>query len=224
MINRLPSSLSGGNCRAISRKTCVWMLTFGLLSGLATGAQGASPTEQNADWEQRLAKAAELRREGEARQTAADKAYEAQGPACYKKFLVNRCLDNAFRELTEASREAKRLENEGKAIERQVKKEQLSVRDLEAAARAPERAAKLEVLKAETAAARNEAELEEATTRAEKARKAEEGARRKAEEAERLRIKQAEHEARVAEKMEKSAAKANANTNTNSDGGAVAKP
>ena len=51
-------------------------------------------------------------------------------------------------------------------------------------------------------------ELEEAITRADKARKAEEGARRKAEEAERLRRKQAEHEARVTEKMEKSAAKA----------------
>ena len=62
----------------------------------------------------------------------------------------------------------------------------------------------------ETAAARTEAELEEATTRADKARKAEEGARRKAEEAERLRKKQAEHDARVAEKMEKSAAKVKA--------------
>ncbi len=201
--------------RANSLPKFVSAFALSLLSGLAAAAPTA---EQNADWEQRLQQAAALRRDSKARQAAADQRYEIDEPACFKKFLVNRCRDNAFRELTEASREARRLENEGKAIERQVRKEQLNARDLEAAARAPERAAKLEVLKEETAAARSEAELEEATTRAEKARKAEEGTRRKAEETERLRKKQAEHDARVAEKKEKADAKVKAAE------GAAAKP
>ncbi len=210
MIDRFLNALSGCRRSAKSLSGAGWVLCIGLFSGLASVAQASPTAEQNADWEQRLTRAAELRRVGAERQAAADKLYEAQEPACYKKFLVNRCRDNANRELTESSREAKRLENEGKAIERQVKKEQFSARDIEAAAKAPERAAKLQALEVETAAARTEAELEEATTRADKARKAEEGARRKAEEAERLRKKQADHDARVAEKMEKSAAKTKA--------------
>ena len=210
MIDRFPAALSGDRRSPKGLSGAGWALCIGLLAGLASVAQASPTAEQNADWEQRLMRAAELRREGAERQAAADRLYEAQEPACYKKFLVNRCRDNAFRELTESSMEAKRLENEGKAIERQVKKEQFSARDVEAAARAPEREAKLKALELETAAARTEAELEEATTRADKARKAEEGARRKAEEAERLRKKQAEHDARVAEKMEKSAARAKA--------------
>jgi len=208
MIDRFRPLLPGRRRAAKSLLGAGWALCFGLLSGLATVAQGAPTAEQNADWEQRLTRAAELRRAGAERQAAADRLYEAQEPACYKKFLVNRCRDNAYRELTESTREAKRLENEGKAIERQVKKEQFSVRDVEAAAMAPAREAKLKALEVETAAARTEAELEEATTRADKARKAEEGARRKAEEAERLRKKQADHEARLAEKVQKANAKA----------------
>ena len=208
MIDRFRSLLSSFRRSAKSLPRTGWALCFGLLSGLATVAQGAPTAEQNADWEQRLTRAAELRRAGAERQAAADKLYEELEPTCYKKFLVNRCRDNAYRELTASTREAKRLENESKAIERQVRKEQFSARDVEAAAMAPVREARLEALEVETAAARTEAEIDEARTRADKERKAEEGARRKAEEAERLRKKQAEHEARVAEKAQKANAKA----------------
>jgi colicin import membrane protein len=210
MIDRFANFSPDGSRSAKTLPGAGRTFCIGLLAALMSVAQAAPTAEQNADWERRLTRAAELRSEAAERQAAADRLYEAQEPSCYKKFLVNRCRDNAFRELTESSREAKRLENEGKAIERQVKKEQFSAHDVEAAARAPEREDKLKALEVETAAARTEAELEEATARADKARKAEEGARRKAEEAERLRRKQAEHEARVAEKMEKSAAKAKA--------------
>ncbi len=208
MIDRFRPLLPGRRRAAKSLQRAGWALCFGLLSGLAMVAQGEPTAEQNADWQQRLTRAAELRRAGAERQAAADRLYEAQEPACYKKFLVNRCRDNAYRELTESTREAKRLENEGKAIERQGKKEQFSVRDVEAAAMAPAREARLEALEVETAAPRTEAEIEEARTRADKERKAEEGARRKAEEAERLRKEQAEHKARVAEKAQKANAKA----------------
>jgi colicin import membrane protein len=208
MIDRFRPLLPGRRRSAKSLPRAGWVLCFGLLSGLATMAQGAPTAEQNADWEQRLTRAAELRRAGAEHQAAADKLYEELEPACYKKFLVNRCRDNVYRELTASTREAKRLENEGKTIERQVRKEQFSARDVEAAVMAPAREAKLEALEVETAAARTEAEIAEARTRADKERKAEEGARRKAEEAERLRKKQAEYEARVAEKAQKANAKA----------------
>ena len=179
------------------------LLCLGLLSATFGCVQAAPSVEQDADWKARQARAAEMRSEADRRLDAAEALYKEQDLDCYKKFLVNRCRDNAYQAFAEARREARRLENEGKAIERQVKKEQFSARDLEAAAAAPARAAELQARETETAAARSAAEIDEARARADQARKAEEGARRKAEEAERLRKKQADHDARVAEKMKK---------------------
>ena len=183
------------------------LLGIGMVSGAAAADKGATAAQQ-ADWEQRLAHATALQKEGDALKAAADKKLEEQMVACYKKFLVNRCRDNAQSDFKEESKVARRIQNEGKAIERQVKKEQLSARDLQAADEMPEREAELKAREAETTAARQAAVAEEEATRAAKARKADEGAQRKAEEAERLRKKQADHDARVAQQMEKANAKA----------------
>ena len=182
------------------------LLCLGLLSATFGCVQAAPSVEQDADWKARQARAAEMRSEADRRLDAAEALYKEQDLACYRTFLVNRCRDNAYKEFSAARSEAKRLENEGKAIERQVKKEQFSARDLEAAAAAPARAADLQAREAETAAARSQAELNEARKRADQEHQAEEGARRKAAEAERLQKKQADHDARVAEKMKKAAA------------------
>ena len=182
------------------------LLCIGLAAAMSGLAQAAPNAEQEADWKARLERADAMRSEADRRLDAAEALYKEQDLACYKKFLVNRCRDNAYQEFAEARRAAKRLENEGKAIERQVKKEQFSARDLEAAAAAPAREAELQAREAETAAARSQAEITEARKRAEQERQAEEGAKRKAAEAERLQKKQAEHDARVAEKMKKAAA------------------
>jgi colicin import membrane protein len=149
-----------------------------------------------------------LQRSAAARKAAAEKLLEEQSAGCYRKFLVNRCLDEAQGEYLEAFKGARRLANEGKVIERQVKKEQFSAREAKWAAEIPTREADLRARETETAATRAEAEAAEAATRASKARKAEEGAQRKAEDAERLRRKQADHEARVAAQVEKTNAKA----------------
>lgn len=183
------------------------LLGIGMVSGAVAADKGATAAQQ-ADWEQRLAHADALQKEGTERRAAAEKLLEEQMAACYKKFLVNRCRENAQSDFKEENKAARRIQNEGKAIERQVKKEQLSARDLQAAAELPEREAELKVREAETTAARQAAVAEEEATRAAKARKAEEGAQRKAEEAERLRKKQADHDARVAQQMEKANAKA----------------
>jgi colicin import membrane protein len=188
------------------------LLVGGLLAGLASSADQAPATAQEAaqeaDWEQRVARAAELQRSAAAGKAAAEKVLEEKSTACYRKFLVNRCLDEAQAEYLEANKDARRLNNEGKAIERQVKKEQFSAREARWAAEMPTREAELRAREAETAAARAEAEATAAATRAAKARKAEEGAQRKAEDAERLRRKQADHEARVTAQVEKADAKA----------------
>jgi len=184
------------------------LLVGGLLAGVAWSADQAPATAQEADWEQRLGRATELQRSAAARKAAAEKLLEEQSAGCYRKFLVNSCLDEAQGEYLEAFKDARRLDNEGKAIERQVKKEQFSAREARWAAEIPAREANLRAREAETTATRAEAEAAAAATRASKARKAEEGAQRKAEDAERVRRKQADHEALVAAQVEKTNAKA----------------
>ena len=171
-------------------------LTAAVLQAAAAGT-GVSP-EQEADWQARLARAEAMQREGNEKKAAAEKRQDEEMNACYRKFFVNRCRDNVHDDYVDAVREARRIRNEGLSIERQVKKEQLSARDLQAAAEMPEREAELQAREAETRAARETAAAEEAAKRAEKAKQAEAGAQRKAHEAERLRRKQAEHEARIA--------------------------
>jgi colicin import membrane protein len=174
----------------------------------AQAAETGPSSEQAADWEARLEKAAALQAEGKTHQAEAERIYNEADTACFKKFLVNSCRADARKIYVAASRVGKNLENEGKAIERQVKKEQLSDKDARRAAEAPQRAADLELRRDETMAARDEAAAKEAATRTDKEKKAAEGVRRKAAEAEKLRKKQAEHDARVAEKMQKAQRKA----------------
>jgi colicin import membrane protein len=95
------------------------------------------------------------------------------------------------------------LLNKGKALEREVKKEQLADKDMRRAAKAPEKAAELQALEAETTAERKLAAETEAAKRADKARKAEEGSKIRAERLERQAQKQADHDAKVAAKMQK---------------------
>ena len=189
-----------GRLSPVSSLKTVCLLVGGLLAGVAWSADQAPATAQDADWEQRLGRATELQRSAAARKAAAEKLLEEQSAGCYRKFLVNRCLDEAQGEYLEAFKDARRLANEGKAIERQVKKEQFSAREAKWAAEIPTREADLRARETETAATRAEAEAAEAATRASKARKAED--------AERLRRKQADHEARVAAQVEKTNAKA----------------
>ncbi|NJD26584.1 MAG: hypothetical protein FIB06_14405 [Betaproteobacteria bacterium] len=170
----------------------------------------AAASEAAADplaWGPRLARAAELQREGTARRTEAEATFVREKEGCYRKFLVNRCLDRAHADNVAAVNSARLMENEGKALERQVKKEQMSERELRYAAEEEQRAADLRTRETQTAAARQAAAAEEAATRADKERKAEEGAARRAADAERQRKKREDHDRRVAEKMEKAAAK-----------------
>lgn len=174
-------------------------LFFGLTLGIsAFAAEDGASAELQAEWASRLARAAELQREGKAQQASAERLYAEKDAACFGKFLVNACRAAARSEYVAAARLGKNLENKGKSAERQVRKEQLIERDGQRRAAAPQHEADLRLREAETGAARRAAAADEAQQRADKEMKAEAGGRRKAAEAEKLRRKQAEHDARVA--------------------------
>ena len=179
------------------------LMVFALMSATALAAGEGAVSDQQADWNRRLDKAAALSAEGKAQQAAAGRVLEEKNAVCQKKFLVNACLKDNEKEYTVAARQAKRLENEGQAIERQVRKEQLNEKDAQHQADAARREAEMPGRAAEAAANRNAAETREAKIRSEKATKAEEGAKRKLAAEEKQRQKEAAHNARVSEKMQK---------------------
>lgn len=169
----------------------------------AREAEAGADAAQVADWDRRLARAKAMQRAGSAAHAEATARLESEKKACFKKFRVNDCQGEARQRYVAAVKEARREENEGKALERQVKKERLGDKDARRIEDAPRRAADLEERQAATREERAAAAANREERIADKAAKAEEGeARRRANEA-RIREKQAKHDRRVAEKMEK---------------------
>lgn len=176
----------------------------------AAGASEPSSAQQ-AEWQQRLERAAELKAEGKAYLAAADQVFEDRTLACAEKLLVNGCRNEARQVHIAAAKEARAIENRGKALELAVKKEQALDRDQRLAADLQQRDADLKARATDVRDDRQAASELRAKTLANKARRAEEGMSRKAAEAERLRQKQAAHDARLADHMkgaERRAAKA----------------
>ncbi len=190
------------------RATFLLPLFAALFAGLAASTVFAADPAPAADWQARLDRADALIAEARAKQAAANAELTEADRACYGKFLVNRCRDEAHKAHVVATREARRLENEGRAIEREVKREQLAEKDRERAASEPQRDQEHADKARQVAAEREQAAAERAAKLADKERKAEEGVRRRAAEAERLAKKQADHAARVAAKIEASERKA----------------
>lgn len=168
--------------------------------GLA--ADVAASDDRAAAWQERLDKAAAMQAEGKARQAEADRLLEQRNAECAGKFLINDCRNAAAREHLKTVRETRRLESEGRNIERAVQKEQLAERDRRRAEELPRRAADMELRQTESAAARQASSEKRAASEAGKALKAAEGEKRKLAEAEKLRQRQAAHDARVARKMQ----------------------
>lgn len=184
-----------------SRFVATRLIVLLALNCSALAAAKEPGPEQQADWQQRLEQASALQAEAKARQAVADQLFEQKSAACFKKFLVNACRQEARREQVAATKEARRLENEGKALERTVKKEQLNDKDRRHAAAIPERAAERQQREAEVSAERETAAAREAATRASKARQADERSQQRAAEAAAQRQKQAAHDARVASQV-----------------------
>ncbi len=168
----------------------------------------AADAGREAGWQERLGRATAMREESRSMHSAASKLLEQKNLECTKQFLVNACRNEAYQSYLKSSREASRLDNDGKALEREVRKEQAADRRQRVADEAPQREAERREREAETAAARQASERAAERMRAEKAHQAVNGERRKAREAEKLRRKQAEHEARAADMKRKAERKA----------------
>lgn len=164
---------------------------------------GEPSAAQKAAWEERLREAKSLQRDAKAKKDESERRYEAEQKACFSRFRVYDCQDAARQRHLAVAAEARKIENYGLALERQVKKEQLADKDARRAAEAPQREADLRERETEVAADRAETAAIQEKKMADKAVKAEEGARRRADDEARRQKKQERHEREMAEKMEK---------------------
>lgn len=160
-------------------------------------------TGQDAAWESRLREAKAVQKEAKAKKAESQKRYLAEKQACFAKFRVNDCQEEARQRHLAVANEANRNENRGLALERQIKKEKLADKDARRIAEAPEREADLKEREAETATERAEMATKQEKKLADKAKKAEEGARHHAEDEVRQQKKQERHEKQLAEKLQK---------------------
>lgn len=135
----------------------VIVLCLSLLSGTALGEE--PPGDERS---RKLDQARELRERASALRAEAKRRHEAAQPECWKKFLVNACLEDARQAQREEERKARALDKEARDIERDVRRD-------DAAGREAQRAEELPAKEAAAAA------------RAEKNRKAAERARMKME-------------------------------------------
>jgi hypothetical protein len=92
-------------------------------------------------------KAHALRQQAESMRHEADKQQKIEHDACWKKFLVNSCMDDAKQRRTERIIEARKVEQEARDLERGLRQREAEIRaarwaeeqprkDAEAAARA----------------------------------------------------------------------------------------
>lgn len=185
--------------RFLSLLACLMLLLLHFPSAQA-GEEIGTP-EQRADWELQLNKAASMDAEAKSSKMNAARVRAEKDAECQKRFQVNACLKENQTEYRSVAHQAKGLASEARAIEQAVRQEQLKEKDALNQAASARRQAELAERKAATAAARQAAASRQANIRADKERQAEAGMRRKAAEAEKLRQRQAAHQARIAKKM-----------------------
>ena len=83
-----------------------------LSPGTARAADTSSATQDSAD----SARMTELQAQAKALRAEAETTFQAAEPACYKKFLVNRCIDQAKKLRLETIQRARALESEAHQI------------------------------------------------------------------------------------------------------------
>jgi len=145
-------------------KHAAWIFLFFAAPLFAQDQQFIGEEEKN----ELLGKARAMRDEASAIRDKANREYAASEKACWQKFLVTSCLDEARRAQRQDVERARKIEHEARDIERDVKKRDVATREAKRIEEAPRRQA-------------------EAAERAEKNRQAQEEALR------RLERKRAEH-------------------------------
>ena len=163
---------------------------------------------------QTLEQANALRERAKQMEKEADALYESDQTACYQKFLVNSCLDDAKKRHLQSRLEARKLDAAGRDFQRAAKRADAEAKEAKRAADLQARAAEQ---KAQGEAYRDEEAARAAARQeklAKKARQAEEGRRKTAEEQAKRQAKEekrakkdAERAAKKAQDAEKSAAK-----------------
>lgn len=201
-----------------------------LIAAPAALAQVDSHPLAEAERREKLERAAQLQAEAARLESEADAKLKATNAACYKKFLISSCLEDAKRTHTQEVRVAKRMELEGTELERDVKRRDLAAKDAQRAAEAPQRAAEQQAQGEAYRAEEAQRAEERAAKLADKERKAAENrqklaaeqakrekklaaqAQKEAKAAEKRRAREAKEAARAARKAEKEAASAAAPT------------
>lgn len=93
-----------------------------LLFATLLGFAAIAPADETPGIDLELAR--ELHERASALRTGAEARFAAAEPACYERFLVNRCLDRARRERLDSIREARELEIQARRIELADKRRQ----------------------------------------------------------------------------------------------------
>lgn len=96
-------------------------------------AQQPEPTESPAIT---LEEARALRGRAEQMKTEAEQRYAADQAACYKKFLVNDCLESAKQSYTQSMLKARELDKTGRNVEREAHREDVEAKEAARAAQA----------------------------------------------------------------------------------------
>jgi len=104
-----------------------------LLFAGTTLAQATAGTDE--DKSALTARAEAIRARAEAMRDQAERDYQTEHAACWKRFLVSRCQDQARSSYNEALVAARREEDQARAIERDIRRRDLEARDAEAPAR-----------------------------------------------------------------------------------------
>jgi colicin import membrane protein len=148
---------------------------------------------------QTLEEAAAQRARAEQMRDAAEKNFVAEQQACYDKFLVNSCLDDAKKRRTAALIEARNVDIPAREFQREAKRAEVDAKDQKRAAEAPRRAAE-EQAQAESFRAEEAIRAAEREKKvAEKARMAAEGRQKTAADQARQKEKQQQRAQRDAE-------------------------
>lgn len=163
------------------------------------------PEAVRADWAARRANAQATSAQASAQLEAAKAQLEQVRAACFEKFLVVRCQNEALERYLVEEAAARKLEIEAKTIERQVRGEELAAQDAKRQRTMQQRELEAEARAARTSAERARLAGEINARTARKEAEAVAGAKHRAEEAERLAKKRADHEKRVAEQIQKAA-------------------
>lgn len=110
-----------------------------LLSICWAGAVGAQDTLSAADKQTRRDKATALRTEATTLRAAAERTLTAETKACWQKFLVTRCMDQAKLAKQEKLATARELEGTAREIERTLRKIEFAEREARFAEDTPQR-------------------------------------------------------------------------------------